>query len=270
MATGVPVDGAGSAEPGTGRPPREVGDAGTWLFLGVLGFVAGQVCALVLLVVAAAGSGHLHDYAQLSARAVPPAWVVVAELVGVWIGFLGAVFLASRLRGSGSVRRDMGLAFRPIDLIVGPVIGVAGQVLLLPLLYLPLEHVVPHLQKKLSGPADKLTGGFPGADVVVIALLTVVVVPVVEELLFRGLFLRAFVRLFRGARALGPVLACVATGLVFGAAHLEGLQFLGLAVFGMVLAAVAYRTDRIGPTILAHASFNLVAVAFVTGTMTLH
>lgn len=249
------------------RPPLTPADAGAWLFLGLAGFVAGQVLSLVLLAVVATLSGHGHDYIALSQRAVPPGWIVVTELVGVWIGFVGAVVLASRLRGTGRVGRDMGLRFRPVDLLLGPAIGLFGQLLLLPLLYVPLEHVVPHLQTRLSQPANRLTGGFPGADVAVIAVLTVVVVPIVEELLFRGLVLRAFVRLFRGIGALGPALACVATGIVFGAAHLEGLQLLGLAAFGIVLAALAYRTDRIGATILAHATFNLVAVVSVSGTL---
>ncbi len=102
-----------------------------------------------------------------------------------------------------------------------------------------------------------------------IAVLTVLVVPVVEELFFRGLVLRGFVRIFAGAgRILGPSLAVTTTGIVFGLAHCELLELLGLAAFGIVLSVIAYRFKRLGPCIFAHATFNLVAIlsiAFPSG-----
>jgi membrane protease YdiL (CAAX protease family) len=235
----------------------------SWMLIALAGFLVGQVVSAVLLVVVAAANGHSHDLSQLARRAVPPAWVVVSGLVGVWIGFVGAVVLASRTAGTGSVRRDMHLEFRRSDFVVGPVIGVAAQ-LVLPIVYLPLRYVVPHLDQKLSDPAKHLTGGFTGADIAVIAALTVLVVPVVEEMLFRGLFLRGALAAFSGAgRRVGPTLAVVLTGIVFALAHLELLQLLGLALFGVVLSVMALRLDRIGPCILAHAAFNLVAIVAV-------
>ena len=59
---------------------------------------------------------------------------------------------------------------------------------------------------------------------------------------------------------LGPTLAIISTGIIFGLAHLEPLQLLGLAAFGMVLALMAYRLRRLGPGIFAHATFNLAAI----------
>lgn len=234
------------------------------MLLAALGFLAGQVASAVLLVVVAAAAGHLHDVSRLASRPTPPAWVVVSGLVGLWIGFVGAVVLASRSSGTGNVLRDMRVTFRGSDLLVGPAIGLGGQLILLPLLYLPLEHVVPNLSRRLSQPAKHLTGGFPGADLAVIAALTVLVVPVVEELVFRGLFLRGALRAFRGAgRLLGPALAIVSTGIVFALAHFEALEILGLAAFGIVLSYLAYRVGRLGPCILAHATFNLVAILAV-------
>jgi hypothetical protein len=257
-------DPADRPRPFDDRPPFHVADAVTWLFLAAAGFVVGQVLALVLLAAVAASIGQLGHVAHLSAEATPPAWVVVCGLVGLWTGFVGAVVLASRLRGTGRVVQDMGLRFRRSDLLVGPLAGVGSQLVLVPLLYLPLEQFIPNLQHRLSAPAKHLTGGFPGADLVVIGVLTVLVVPVVEELLFRGVVLAAFVRLFgRAGRVVGPVLAVGCTGVLFGLAHAETLSLLGLAAFGIVLSVLAYRTGRLGPGILAHGAFNLVAVISV-------
>lgn len=255
---------AGSTKAEDPGVPATAGQGWAWMALGVLGFLGGQVMSALLLVVLAAANGHLHDLARLSARAVPPAWVVVGGLVGLWIGFAGAVFAASRRSGTRRIGRDMGLSFRAVDFVVGPAVGFASQLLLLPVLYLPLEHVIPDLSNRLEQPAKHLTGGFPGTDLAVIAVLTVVVVPVVEETVFRGLFLRGSLKAFAGAgRVAGPVLATVSTGVVFALAHFEALQFLGLAVFGVVLSVMAYRFRRLGPCITAHAAFNLVAIAFV-------
>lgn len=228
------------------------------------GFVGGQIVSAVVLLVVAAVNGHLKDLATLSTRPVPPPWIVVGGLAGLWVGFAGALWLASRSSGTGRVARDMGLQFRWVDALVGPLVGVAGQLVLLPLLYLPLAPFVPNLSKRLSEPAKHLTGGFKGSDLAVIAVLTVLVVPVIEELVFRGLFLRGALRAFAGAgRLIGPAMAVVLTGVVFGLAHFEALQFLGLAAFGVVLSYMAYRTGRLGPSIFAHGAFNLVAVVAV-------
>jgi membrane protease YdiL (CAAX protease family) len=65
----------------------------------------------------------------------------------------------------------------------------------------------------------------------------------------------------------GPALAIVVTGVLFGLAHAESLQLLGLATFGIILSFVSYRTGRLGMNMVAHASFNLVALAAVVVPM---
>jgi uncharacterized protein len=242
-------------------PPVTTGDAGSWLLWAGGGFVAGQLLSTVILLVVASINGHSADLSKLVDEAVPPAWVVVGGLVGLWIGFVGAVVMASRTRGTGNVVADMGLSFRRWDPVYGVVAGLVGQFGLVTLLYLPWEHFNPKLSQELAQPAQHLTGGFPGVDLAVIGVLTVLVVPVVEELFFRGLVLKAFLRLFGGAgRILGPALAVTTTGIVFGLAHGELLELLGLAAFGIVLSVMAYKFKRLGPSIFAHATFNLAAI----------
>jgi hypothetical protein len=252
-------------------PPRTVRDAWAWIAFAALGFVGGQVVSGILVLVVAAINGQTAHLTELTTQAVPPAWVVMSGLVGLWIGFVGGAVVASRTHGTGNVRRDLGLEIRPRDVVVGPLIGLAGQLLLLRLLYLPLEHVVPHLDDRLSQPAKHLTGGFPGSDLAVIAVMTVLIVPVVEEVFFRGLILRSLVRIFeRVGPIVGPVLAVASSGILFGLAHFQALQLLGLAGFGVVLSTMAYKFRRLGPSIFAHATFNLLAilsVAFPTGVL---
>ena len=204
----------------------------------------------------------------------------VLSLVCLWVGFVGAAVVASRLRvreetvrgggtalerrGTGSVVADYGLRLRPWpDIPVGIVVGVASQFLLVPLLELPLRPFVHNLSQRLGHPTRQLLGPASAgtASLVVLSLLICVGSPVVEELFFRGLVLRAALWRFRdlGRRA-GPALAIVLTGLFFGLVHFEALQFLGLAGFGMVLGVLAWRSGRLGPSIVAHMAFNATTV----------
>ncbi|HXW33738.1 MAG TPA: type II CAAX endopeptidase family protein [Acidimicrobiales bacterium] len=263
----------GAADDGSegSGPPWSISDAVSWLLFAIAGFAVGQVLGYVILVVVATLNGHTADYARLAAQAVPPAWVVVSELVGLWIGFLGAIAAAVTFRGTGSVVNDLGLRFSWWDLLIGPVVGFVGQVVLIPILYLPLYHLNPHIQHELSQPAQRLTGGFHGGNLFIIGFLTVVVVPLIEEMLFRGVLLRSFLRLFRSAgRFLGPAFAIILTGVLFGLAHFEPVQLLGLCAFGVVLSWLAYKLRRLGAGILAHATFNLIAVLAIASSSAVH
>src|SRR5580658_5445 len=106
---GPVAPGAGAPGDAAEPPLRTVGDAGTWLLIAAAGFAGGQILSSVILVAIASANGHLSNLSALAAQTVPPAWVVVGGLVGLWIGFVGAVFMASRFRGTRSVVADMGL-----------------------------------------------------------------------------------------------------------------------------------------------------------------
>lgn len=147
------------------------------------------------------------------------------------------------------------------DVPLGIVVGLASQYLLVPVVEAPLLPFVHHLYSRLGHPAQTLTGHAFGPGLVVLAVLVCVGSPVVEELFFRGLLLRA---LMGGLKDLGPRLvpavSILLTALVFALAHFEALQFLGLAGFGVVLGLLAWRTGRLGPSIVAHMAFNTVTI----------
>jgi membrane protease YdiL (CAAX protease family) len=202
----------------------------------------------------------------------------VVSLFGLWIGLVGACVLAVRAsprreaapRDEGeaadhSLRADFGLRLKPWpDLPLGLAVGVVSQFALVPLLELPLEPFVPHLEQRLGHPARQLLGPASSsgtASFVLLAVLICVGSPIVEELFFRGLVLRSLLGRF-GSLGAGrsAALSIVATGLLFGLVHFEALQFLGLAGFGMILGLLAWRTGRLGASITAHLAFNASTV----------
>jgi len=229
-----------------------------------LGFLGGQILAAFTVAIAAELAGQFHSLTALSKLSEPPTWYVISTLFGLWGGFLGAGVMASVLKGTKNLWADLGVRFRWIDLLGIP-IGIAGQYVIA-LIYLPIAPHVHDFHQRFAAPAQRLTGGSHGVGYVAIALATVVGAPFFEELFFRGVILRALARLFGNwGRWVGPALAIVISGVLFGLAHAESLQLLGLAVFGVVLGIVSYRTGRLGMNMVAHASFNglaLVAVVF--------
>ncbi len=248
-----------------GAVPTTKRHAWHWLLYAVLGFIVGQILAAAFGLVAGAIAGKTSaEMTKIASAAVPPEWYVVSTLLGIWIGFVGAPWLASRRWGTKQFFSDLGVRFRLIDL-VGIAIGIGGQIVV-GLIYQPFQHDIHNF----NAPSQKLTGGAHGGGFVVIALATIVVAPFMEELFFRGLLFKALVRLIAPvnpgrARALGVVAAVVLDGLLFGLAHGELVQLAGLALFGMILAAVSYRTGRLGMNMVAHASFNALAIASILG-----
>jgi len=233
-----------------------------WLLFAGLGFLGGQVLAAISVTLTAAVSGNLHALSAIAQLGEPPTWYIVSTLIALWAGFTGAAWLASSVRGTHSLVRDMGLTFRWIDLLGIP-IGAAGQLVVV-LIYLPIADHVHNFQQRFNGPSQRLTGGSHGLGYAVIFICTVVGAPFFEELFFRGLLLRCLARLFgKMGGWVGPALAMIITGVLFGLAHAESLQLLGLAVFGIALSFVSYRTGRLGMNMVAHASFNLMALVAV-------
>lgn len=91
--------------------------------------------------------------------------------------------------------------------------------------------------------------------VAVAAAMLVLVAPVAEELIFRGL----------GFAAFGPV-AVPVTSLLFAVAHGLPSLVVEVAVAGLVLAEIRRRTGSVLPGIGVHMAFNglALAIAFLT------
>jgi membrane protease YdiL (CAAX protease family) len=86
------------------------------------------------------------------------------------------------------------------------------------------------------------------------AFVIVTVVPLAEELFFRGL----------GVRVLAPLgawWAVLGTAVVFGLSHGILVALPPLVIFGLVLGYVRLRSDSIWPGVIAHAFYNGVAIA---------
>jgi len=237
-----PVDGAGRPfpiEPTTQR--WGLGDVG-----------AGIVASLVLstfvgfFIVSAAG---------WTANDAIPIWGLAVLQLPLWAGYLGVTLWATAEKGNGVVQ-DLGVRSTVLDAPLGLFVGVATQLIVLPLVYVPILMLTDRSADELSEPARELAGR--AGDLPEWILFGAIVglgAPIVEELFYRGLFLRSLRK--AGIGRWGAVLL---SSLVFAGIHFQPLQFPGLFVFGAIAAVLATATGRLGPAIWAHVGFNLTTV----------
>ena len=227
------------------------------LSVAVVGFLVGYLFATIYVLVELTVTA-----APATATASNSLGALIANLLGLWTGLLAAVIYASRKRGTGSLKTDFGLHRIVLqDLVIGVPVGVLGQIVVIPVLYYPFEHMVPNLSEKLSQPAQAITGLGHGLGIWLLALFLAVGAPIVEELYFRGLLLGSLkYRFSRLPESASSFLAAVISAVLFGLAHGEPLQLLGLAFFGLILAALRLKFGRLGPSMFAHGAFNAVTL----------
>jgi membrane protease YdiL (CAAX protease family) len=98
------------------------------------------------------------------------------------------------------------------------------------------------------------------AQLVSFVVLASLLVPIVEELTFRGLGISL-------ALPWGSVFAVVLTGVVFGLAHglLVGLPVL--AFFGLAVGWLRMKTGSVYPCMLVHAAYNGIAFSIALSTL---
>lgn len=232
-------------------PDAEAPTTPRWGFADVLvAFVIAQVASMVGFVAYAAARGI--PVSELDADTLPIGDVALLQ-IPLWTGLLGVPLLATRLRGNGPVA-DLGWWSTWRDVPVGLGIGVACQLVLVPLVTLPIFLLSDVDRDEVAAPARELTDRATGFGVLVLVLVVVVAAPVAEEVFYRGLLQRTVARHW----PIWPTMIVVS--LLFAASHQQLIQFPALAAFGLVLAVLAHRTGRLGRNTWAHVGFNATTV----------
>jgi membrane protease YdiL (CAAX protease family) len=218
---------------------------------GFIGFLGGQIIAAVLEALGVAVTHFPGGLNALSSSNSPPWWANVLGLLGLWVGFGAAIYYANVYGNLRSLPNQ----WRPrLSDLAYVVLGIGAQ-LLVDLAYSPFH--IKHLNK----PVHHLFGSAHGATFVVLVVMTLLLAPIMEEWLFRGVLFRALSEGgAKGGSRGAVVLAVLVSAALFALAHAEPLQFAGLFFLGLILAALVWRTRRLIPSIVTHVSFNGVAI----------
>ncbi len=203
----------------------------------------GSIVISLIFLVRAGGSFNAND-----------PWYLLWSQLALWVGFVGAVVVASKKNGTGSLSTDFALSWPTLkDAALGLAGGVVGRIV--PLLLLVVFVLAGPGFGVPNGASPRILGltpSGPTAWIIVIAL-AVFGAPFVEELFFRGLLQGAF------TRRIGAVPAIFVTAVIFCLSHVlsEGV-FAPVQLFpaALVLGYLRHRTGRLAPGMVAHATFN--------------
>jgi membrane protease YdiL (CAAX protease family) len=146
---------------------------------------------------------------------------------------------------------DVGLAIGGLVLMLAPLLALAAV----------LDRVEPYRHVVV----DFLLAHRDAASVALVAFAAVVAAPLAEEFLFRRV-LQGWLEERLGARdpRRGPAAAVVLSALAFALAHYgQGLAWVPLFFFGLVVGYLARQTGSIVPGIILHGMFNAVSVGLV-------
>jgi membrane protease YdiL (CAAX protease family) len=142
-----------------------------------------------------------------------------------------------------SLTSTMTLVTVPILMVVPGLVFLAGAFNTL------VQWLVPMDADDIARFEDTMAPG------IVPVLFSCVVAPVLEEMLFRGVILRGFLRQY------SRTFAIVWSATLFGIAHLNLYQMATALVLGIVSGWLYERCRSLWPSILLHATYN----GFVTG-----
>ena len=226
--------------------------AGAVVVACAVGFLVGEVVAAALVALGASLAHYPGGLSALASASAPPWWSNALSLVGLWVGFGGAIVYAGQ---PGRLAAwDDRWRVRPSDALF-VLVGVACQGIV-------AVAYAPFHAKGLSNPVHHLFDSAHGFTLVALGVMSVLLAPLLEEMFFRGVLFRALRQaLGSDASRYSTALAVVISAVLFALAHGEPLQFAGLAFLGVVLAVLVQRTARLVPSVITHASFNAVAFA---------
>ena len=172
-----------------------------------------------------------------------------------WI--LMAIFF--RLHG---IRLSEGLGLRNKNLLRSLALAFVVFIVILPVAY-GLGQVSTMLMEKMHWTPKKeeavalVTDASSLASAIYLGFFAIVLAPVAEEFIFRGV-------LFPFVKQLGfPRTAWIGISLLFALVHLSAAYFIPLFVLALALTWLYERTDNLLAPIFVHALFNAVGIVLI-------
>ncbi len=240
----VAVAGERSVQPASRRAPVTLFDAAVTV---TLYFLAQLVVGFFVAAIAALFGVPLTS----------TVWSVIA-VIATLLG-LGMALLWLKIRGRLADAVSSATSAGLLTVAIGLGVGLAGGMLTyavnagVGLFFAPDAPVEQQIIQ------DALAGG----QALVLALLVAIVIaPIAEEVLFRGVLFRSL------RRRIGLWPAAVLSSVAFAGVHVEivisqPLALVGLFVFGVILAWSLEKFEHLLVPILAHAVFNAISLSLV-------
>jgi CAAX protease family protein len=183
------------------------------------------------------------------------AWLIVLAMAVPTVIAAGLAALITTLRGNGP-RTDLRLHWSWRGLGLGLMFGFGGLFVTLPASVLYISIVGPDANSALGQIFGGVRASWPWA--VVVFLVVVFVLPLCEEIIYRGLLWGALEWRW------GRWIALVVTTVVFALAHLEFTRIPLLLVVAMPIGLARLYSGSLLASIVAHQVTNLLPGIVVT------
>ncbi len=180
----------------------------------------------------------------------------VASSVAAGLFALGGSTLAALALTGREWRSSTGLSVvRSADVAMAVLLGAANALSLSHWLSWLSAKLFPQVLLDLFDTGKLLANAMTNRlEQTAVLVAVVVLAPVAEELLFRGV-------LFRGlTERLGIVASAVLSGFIFSAYHLDPVGFLPRFEIGIILALLVWKRGSLWPAIAFHAANNALAM----------
>ncbi|MEM7141741.1 MAG: type II CAAX endopeptidase family protein [Actinomycetota bacterium] len=164
----------------------------------------------------------------------------------------------SHSRGLG-FDADFQFRFRPYDLLAGLGLWLSAMILAT-VVVLAIDLLGGEPPSAAAAEVAQESGDESGLTfwIILFAVLGATLIPVVEELIFRGLLWSALEK-----RGVNNIVSLFITTVVFAAIHLEPTRFVILCAIGLAFGVGRLATGRIGASIIAHALVNAIGMIAV-------
>ncbi len=210
--------------------------------------------ASIVAVMVLALFGDLEDETALLALAT----------IGQTAVFIIWPLVVSRIYGTGKPSLDYGVRVQlPVDVgygVAAALVGLIGGGAVAQFVAVLLD--VDSGEAGNTGVLDDVEGS---AWAPVMFVLIAFLIPIAEELMFRGLVMGGL------RRRWGPTVAIWGSAAVFTLPHFVGgslaetaVLYTQIFIYGVVLAWLVHKTGRLGPSIVAHICVNSLVVILAT------
>lgn len=157
------------------------------------------------------------------------------------------VLKISRRNNSISIRDKFNIRQRDITLYIPMVITILGLIIIVTYLVNYVETIIP-VNDLWSEVFEESFG--QGADYLEVLVLTVIVAPIIEELLFRGVILQGLLGKYTVPTSI------LVSSLLFALFHGNIYQFISAFLVGIFLAWIFVKTKSLFLCMLGHGLFN--------------
>lgn len=206
--------------------------------LAVIGiYLLATVATSIVVAIIAAVSGGAENLAE---RISSGPMSVLSYALSMGLTIVGTLIYKKLRRGGGKAFRLSMRGFNPMLILWGFVLILITGIVIEPLLELFPESFLKMVDQM------GMHGGWS-------ILMLVILAPVMEEVLFRGILLESVRSKYNSGRAI------VVSALMFGVIHFIPQQVVNAFVIGLILGFIYVRTDSLWPVIIIHALNNAMA-----------